>query len=149
MADSPFDVTRVSIDATVMGGVPCVRGTRIPVVTLLAALADNLDPARVLVDFPQITREDLSAVVTYAAVALDAAAQDDTAPRWSRMLVSQLLDKLDTEGAVIGLMNPNRTARAFLLKATPDIVRLIEDLTMRADVPRAARQPEVDRDGRT
>jgi hypothetical protein len=35
----------------------------------------------------------------------------------------------------MGLVNPDGTARAFVLLATPDIVRLIEDLTMRADVP--------------
>ena len=145
MVNSSLDVARVSLEETVMGGVPCVRGTRIPVVTLLAALADRLDPARVLVAFPPVTREDLSAVVTYAAVALDAAAHGDTAPRWNRMLVSQLLDQLDAGPGVIGLLNHDRTARAFLLKATPDIVRLIEDLTMRADVPPPAPEGKADR----
>ena len=148
MADSPEDVTRVVVDDQVMGGVPCVRGTRIPVGTVLTALADRLDPAAVLTDFPQLSRDDLGAALFYVATALDLA-QDDSAPKWSWMTVGQLLDELDAKGHVIGLMNRDRTARAFLLKATPDIVRLIEDLTMRADVPRAARQPEVDPDGPT
>src|SRR3712207_5823282 len=131
MDGNSYEATRVMVEDTVMGAVPCIRGTRISVVTLLAALADGVDPVRVLADFPRLGREDLSAALMYAASALGVA-RDDSVPRWSRMLVGQLLDKLDTEGAVIGLMNPDRSARAFLLKATPDIVRLIEDLTMRA-----------------
>jgi hypothetical protein len=47
-------------------------------------------------------------------------------------------------GCAIGLLNRDRTARAFLLKATPDIVRHIEDLTMRADVPPPAPEGQAD-----
>ena len=61
---------RVGSDPAVMAGVPCLRGTRISVVTLLCHLA-GVDPARVLAEFPQLTREDLSAVLEYAADQLD------------------------------------------------------------------------------
>jgi len=57
-------------DPAIMAGVPCVRGTRIPVVLVLRCLAE-LDPVRVLADFPQLTRDDLAAVLLYAADALD------------------------------------------------------------------------------
>lgn len=135
MTETPVPQSRVVLDNAVMGGLPCLRGTRVPVVTLLAALAEHLDPHGVLVHFPQLTRDDLSAALSYAAAASSPA--PDSAPKWSRMLVGQLLDTLDEQGNVIGLVDRDGAARAFLLKATPDVVRLVEDLTMRADVPPA------------
>jgi uncharacterized protein (DUF433 family) len=135
MTETSMPQTRVVLDESVMGGMPCLRGTRVPVATVLAALAEHLDPGGVLADFPQLTREDLSAALSYAAAASGLAA--DTVPRWSRMMVGQLLDTLDEQGHVIGLVDRDGAARAFLLKATPDVVRVIEDLTMRADVPPA------------
>jgi uncharacterized protein (DUF433 family) len=145
MVEEPAGGTRIVVDDAVMGGLPCVRGTRIPVGALLAGLAEEFDPTAVLADFPQLVRDDLSAALVYAAMALGGA-YDDPAPKWSRMLVGQLLDQLDVGAAVIGLMNPDRTARAFLLKATPDVVRLIEDLTMRADVPQATAETTAEGD---
>lgn len=135
MSETPMPETRVVIDSSVMGGLPCLRGTRVPVVTLLASLAEHLDLRRVMADFPHVTGGDLSAAISYAAAA--SGPETDSAPRWSRMLVGQLLDTLDEQGHVIGLVDRDGAARAFLLKATPDVVRLIEDLTMRADVPPA------------
>ena len=88
-----------------------------------------------MADFPHVTRAYLSAAISYAAAA--SGPETDSAPRWNRMLVGQLLDTLDEQGHVIGLVDRDGAARAFLLKATPDVVRLIEDLTMRADVPPA------------
>jgi uncharacterized protein (DUF433 family) len=143
-AEEPADETRIVVDDAVMGGVPCVRGTRIPVGAVLAGLAEELDPAAVLADFPQLARHDLSAALVYAAIALGEG-WGDAVPKWRRMLVGQLLDQLDDKAGVIGLMNLDRTARAFVLKATPGVVRLIEDLTMRADVPEAA--PETTAEG--
>lgn len=123
---------RVTVNPDVMAGAPCVSGTRIPVVTVLGMLAAGVDPLAV---FPELSPDDVSACLGYAAEVLDV---DEDAPRWSRMMVGELLDQLDSGGNVIGLMNPDGTARAFVLKATPDVVRLIEDLTMRADVPPSA-----------
>ena len=64
------NVAGILRDAAIMAGAPCVRGTRIPVVLILQCLAE-LDPGRVLADFPQLTRDDLAAVLLYAADALD------------------------------------------------------------------------------
>lgn len=36
---------RVAIDHRIMGGVPCVRGTRIPVATILGLLGEGLPAA--------------------------------------------------------------------------------------------------------
>ncbi len=65
------DIGRVVLDSAVMGGVPCIRGTRIPVVTLLGMLAACSDPASVLGDFPELVPADLWAAVRYAAEMLD------------------------------------------------------------------------------
>lgn len=64
------EVGRVARDPEIMAGVPCVRGTRIPITTILRHLAET-DPVRVLADFPQVTRDDLAAVLLYAAAEFD------------------------------------------------------------------------------
>ena len=69
MTETSMPQTRVVLDGSVMGGLPCLRGTRVPVVTILASLAEHLDPRTVLADFPQLAREDLSATLSYAAAA--------------------------------------------------------------------------------
>lgn len=65
----PFE--RISVDHLVMGGVPCIRGTRIPVATLVGALADSMTPAEILADFPQLALEDVRDALRYAAAAVD------------------------------------------------------------------------------
>lgn len=64
-------VTRVVANPAVMGGAPCIRGTRIPAVTVLRTLAQYGDPASVFDDFPELAAADLWAAVLYAADALD------------------------------------------------------------------------------
>lgn len=58
---------RVAIDHRIMGGVPCVRGTRIPVATILGLLGERLTPAEVLTLYPQLCLEDVLACEQYAA----------------------------------------------------------------------------------
>ena len=55
-----------------MGGVPCVRGTRIPVVTILGLLGEGRSPAEVIADYPQLVLDDVLACLRYAARSLDA-----------------------------------------------------------------------------
>ena len=55
------------------GGAFVVKGTRVPVRTLLASLAEGATEAEVLTDFPTVTREGLRAVIAFAA----ASAGDD------------------------------------------------------------------------
>jgi uncharacterized protein (DUF433 family) len=57
---------RVVTDHRIMGGVPCVRGTRIPVATILGLLAEELTPAEVLTLYPQLVLEDVLACEQYA-----------------------------------------------------------------------------------
>jgi uncharacterized protein (DUF433 family) len=62
---SPLD--RISIDPAVRFGKPCVRGTRITVGDILGYLAGGMSEAELLADFPQLTRDDIRACLTYAA----------------------------------------------------------------------------------
>ena len=55
------------------GGALVVKGTRIPVRTLLASLAEGATEAEVLADFPTVTQVGLRAVIAFAA----ASAGDD------------------------------------------------------------------------
>jgi len=51
----------------VCGGELVVKGTRVPVRTLLASLAEGATAEEILADFPTVTREALQAVVAFAA----------------------------------------------------------------------------------
>jgi uncharacterized protein (DUF433 family) len=59
--------------ADVCGGALVVKGTRVPVRTLLASLAEGATTEEVLADFPTVTRDGLRAVIAFAA----ASASDD------------------------------------------------------------------------
>ena len=58
---------RIVSDPAIMGGVPCVRGTRIPVTTIAGLLAENVSVADVLDSYPTLTIDDLRACQAYAA----------------------------------------------------------------------------------
>ena len=53
-----------------MGGVPCIRGLRIPVATVVAMVADGLTGEDILAAYPDLSREDVSEALRYAAEAL-------------------------------------------------------------------------------
>ena len=58
---------RIVSDPAVMGGVPCVSGTRIPVTTIAGLLAENVSVAAVLDSYPTLTVDDVRACQEYAA----------------------------------------------------------------------------------
>ncbi len=62
---------RISVDYRIMGGVPCVAGTRIPVATVAGSEANGLTTDEILAEHPQLTREDVQACLAYAARAVD------------------------------------------------------------------------------
>ena len=59
---------RIVCDLELHHGEPCVRGSRIPVSILVASLAD-VGVNDLLIEYPQLTREDLQAAILYAAEA--------------------------------------------------------------------------------
>ncbi|MEO1387979.1 MAG: DUF433 domain-containing protein [Cyanobacteria bacterium J06634_6] len=57
----------ITVEPKKRGGNPCVRGLRITVYEVLEYLASEMTEAEILDDFPDLTREDLKACITYAA----------------------------------------------------------------------------------
>jgi uncharacterized protein (DUF433 family) len=53
-----------------MAGVPCIRGLRIPVATVVAMVADGMTETEILSAYPDLEREDLAEALRYAADAV-------------------------------------------------------------------------------
>ena len=58
---------RVVIAPDLHHGDPCIKGTRIPVATIIGSLADGLTAVQIQESFPQLTVEDIRAALAYAA----------------------------------------------------------------------------------
>lgn len=59
---------RITTVPGLMGGKPTIRGLRITVEQLLLALAHGVSEADLLDDYPELSREDISAALLYAGV---------------------------------------------------------------------------------
>ena len=57
---------RITVDAAQMGGVPCIRGLRIPVATVLRLLAGGATAEQILADYPDLETEDIRESLRYA-----------------------------------------------------------------------------------
>lgn len=62
--------TRITVDARQMGGVPCIRGLRIPVATVVGMVAERMSEAEILAAYPDLAREDIAEALKYAAEAV-------------------------------------------------------------------------------
>ncbi len=62
--------TRITVDPHQMGGVACIRGLRIPVTTIVGALAEGLTESEVLGYYPDLAEEDIREALHFAADAL-------------------------------------------------------------------------------
>jgi uncharacterized protein (DUF433 family) len=58
---------RITVDPAQMGGVPCVRGLRIPVATVLRLLAGGLTEQEILSEYPDLELEDIRECLRFAA----------------------------------------------------------------------------------
>jgi uncharacterized protein (DUF433 family) len=61
---------RISVDPRQMGGVPCIRGLRIPVATVVSMVADGMTEAKILAAYPDLEAEDIRESLRYAADAV-------------------------------------------------------------------------------
>jgi uncharacterized protein (DUF433 family) len=59
--------SRITVNANQMGGVPCIRGLRIPVATIVAMVAEQMTPAEIIADYPDLEAEDIREALLYAA----------------------------------------------------------------------------------
>ena len=62
---------RIVVNPKVMGGKPVVKGTRVTVEQILRLMAQGLSVDEILMDYPHLCREDVSAVLLYAAKLAD------------------------------------------------------------------------------
>ena len=54
-------------DPKICGGEPVIRGTRVPLRTVLASLAEGATSEEILADFPTLSADDIRAVIAFAA----------------------------------------------------------------------------------
>ena len=58
---------RITIEPGKRSGKPCIRGLRITVTDVLEYLASGMTEDEILEDFPDLEREDIRAVLAFAA----------------------------------------------------------------------------------
>ena len=61
---------RITVNAAQMGGMPCLRGLRIPVATVVGMVADGMKEEEILEAFPDLEQEDIQEALRYAAEAV-------------------------------------------------------------------------------
>jgi uncharacterized protein (DUF433 family) len=61
---------RITTDPEVMGGLPCIRGMRMPVATVVGLIANGQSIPEILDDFPDLEAEDIAEALRYAAEAV-------------------------------------------------------------------------------
>jgi uncharacterized protein (DUF433 family) len=62
--------TRITVDPHQMGGIPCVRGLRIPVATIVGMVSEGLDESEILEAYPDLDLADIRESLRYAAEAV-------------------------------------------------------------------------------
>lgn len=62
--------TRITIDPGRMGGVPCIRDLRIPVATVVDMIAEGMEVAEILRDYPDLESHDVREALQFAAEAV-------------------------------------------------------------------------------
>ena len=62
--------TRITVNPNQMGGVPCIRGLRIPVATVVGMLADGMTAAEIVKALPDLEPDDIPEALRYAAEAV-------------------------------------------------------------------------------
>lgn len=62
--------TRITVTDKQMGGVPCIRGLRIPVATVVNMVADGMTDTEILQAYPDLEPEDIREALRFAAEAV-------------------------------------------------------------------------------
>ena len=58
---------RISIDPRIHRGDPCIKGTRVPVSVIVGSIADGDTFEQIIRSWPQLTPEDITAALKFAA----------------------------------------------------------------------------------
>ena len=70
LEDARMRYTRITVSAEQMGGVPCIRGLRIPVATVVGMVAERFPWAEILKAYPDLEEKDIAEALQYAAEAV-------------------------------------------------------------------------------
>jgi uncharacterized protein (DUF433 family) len=62
--------SRITINPAQMGGIPCIRGLRIPVATVVSMLADGMTDDEILAAYPDLEPDDLCEALQFAVEAV-------------------------------------------------------------------------------
>lgn len=61
---------RITVRPNQMGGVPCIRGLRIPVATIIEMVADGMQEQEILAAYSDLEPEDIQEALHFAADAV-------------------------------------------------------------------------------
>lgn len=61
--------SRITVQPEKMGGVPCIRGLRIPVATVVGMVANGMSIEIILKEYPDLEKDDIFEALAYAAEA--------------------------------------------------------------------------------
>jgi uncharacterized protein (DUF433 family) len=61
---------RITVNPSQMGGVPCIRGLRIPVATVIEMVADGMTTKEILAAYPDLEAGDIDEALHFAADAV-------------------------------------------------------------------------------
>ncbi len=61
---------RITIDPNQMAGMPCIRGLRIPVSTVVGMVAEGMSDTEILGAYPDLAADDIREALRYAAEAV-------------------------------------------------------------------------------
>lgn len=62
--------SRITVNFHQMGGIPCIRGLRIPVATVVGMVADGMKMNEILGAYPDLEADDITESLRYAAEAV-------------------------------------------------------------------------------
>lgn len=62
--------TRITVNSQQMGGLPCIRGLRIPVAAVVEMVSEGMTDAEILEDYPDLEVEDIREALRFAAEAV-------------------------------------------------------------------------------
>lgn len=61
---------RITVNPKQMDGVPCIRGLRVPVATVVGMVAEGMTPEQILESYPDLESEDIRECLLFAAEAV-------------------------------------------------------------------------------
>lgn len=63
-------MTRITVDPHQMNGLPCIRGLRIPVATVVEMVAQGMSTTEILTAYPDLEVDDIRESLAFAAAAV-------------------------------------------------------------------------------